>query len=128
MWLVFFMYFLIISRSREDTTLLVTIITPSCSEQIKSTLMSNLMLCNDLLMLVTWSLLSSMNLVLLLLLIGTITYFLDRFFMVILSFGLGLPLLLIIFSIFSILLALWFRKASLILRTSLVVIVVGLDV
>ena len=51
--------------------------------------------------------------------IETIACFLDRPFIIILSFGLDLPLSLMIFWIFSILFVWRFRKTSLILRTSL---------
>ena len=84
------------------------------------------MFFNALLMLVTWLQLSSINLVLLLLLIKTITYFFDGFFIVMLIFGLDLPWSLMIFWIFLIFWAWRFEKTSLILKTSLVV-VVGLD-
>ena len=111
MWLAFLTYFSIVWRFKENTTLT-----------------SNLILCNDLLMLVIWLLLSSMNLVLLLLLIGTIIYLLfgqtlhshiESLFelTVIVNYSLN---------IFD-LLALRFEKASSILRAFLVVAVVGLD-
>ena len=52
--------------------------------------------------------------------IGTMTYFLDRFFIVIFNFCLSLPSLLIIFWIFSIFFAWRFRNISLIFNISLV--------
>ena len=125
--LEFLIYFLIIWRSRGDVTLLVTIVTYKSSEWIKSTLISDLMLCNNPLILVTWLLLFYMNFNLLSLLIGIIICFLNGLFVVILSLCLDLLMLLIIFWVFSILFALRFRNISLILRTSLVVEIFCLD-
>ena len=79
-----------------------------------------------LFMLETWLLLSSINFLILLLFIGTMTCFLEGSLVVMLICSLGLLLPLIIFYMFSILFTLRYGKASLILRTS-TVLLPGLD-
>ena len=108
-------------RSKASATFLVIIVILEFSSQTKSTMISDLMFFNTLFRLVIWLLLSSINFVLLLLFIGTITCFLEWSFVIILIFSLGLLLPLMIFWMLLILSALRLEKTFLILRTFLMV-------
>ena len=120
---VFFMYLLMVWRLRAPVTLLVMMTTLLFSMWIKSAITSDLMFFNALLMLVTCTLESFMNLLALSKFIGTITCFLDGLLVVIFNFSLGLLLLLMIFWIFWIFLFWRLGNTSLILRVSLAVLV-----
>ena len=113
----FFMYWLMIWRSDWIATLLVMITRPMGLDLMKSTATSDLAFLRSLLILVTWNAEFLMNKLLLLLLMGTITYFLDGPFVVIWIRGLGFGLPLMMLLTWSS----WFmfkaRKDSLILST-----------
>ena len=81
---------------------------------------SNLIFFNTLLRLVIYTLEDFMNLVLFSLLIEIITCFLKRFFVIIFSLGLGLPILLMILWMLSILFTYSLGKVFLIFRISLI--------
>ena len=112
------MYCLIVCRSKGVVTLLVTIMILAASEWMKSTIMSDLIFFRVLFIFEMWVLLSSIKFFLLSPLIGTITCFLDKPFIVILIWDFGLSLSLMIFWIFSIFFTWRDGKASFILRTS----------
>jgi len=103
-------------------TLLVMMIMPLESSQMKLTITSILMFFKVLFMLVMWTLLFSIKFLLLALFMRTMTYFLDRPLVVMLICGLSLLLPLIIYWMLSIFFTLRIGKASLILRIFLVLL------
>ena len=119
----FFMYWLIIWRSDWLATLLVTITRPMGLDLMKSTTTSDLAFLRSLLILATWNAEFLMNELLLSLLMGTTTCFLDGPFVVIWIWGLGFGLPLMMLLTRSIWLAFRAGKDSLILSTSEVLVV-----
>ena len=113
-------------RSNVKATLLVTIVMPIESDQTKLTIVSNLIFLRALFRFKTWLLLSSMNFLIFSLFIGTMTCFLEELLIVMLIYGLGLLLPLMIFYIFLIFFTWRDEKMSLILRT-FSVLLAGLD-
>ena len=113
-------------RSNVKATLLVTIVMPIESDQTKLTIVSNLIFLRALFRFKTWLLLSSMNFLIFSLFIGKMTCFLEEPLIVMLMYGLGLLLPLMIFYIFLIFFTWRDEKVSLILRT-FSVLLAGLD-
>ena len=88
MLLIFLMYFSTVIKWRVDATLLVIIISPLLSVQIKSAIISNLMSLSALLILNTYLFESDINFWKLFELIGIMTCLLKGPFVIILSLGL----------------------------------------
>ena len=107
-----------------ETNLFVIMVTSEVSWQMKTTIISDLMFFKFLFRLVTWILLSFMKEILLLLLIGTITCFLDGLFIVMLILGLDLPSPLMIFLDFFYLISLEIWKCFFNLKNVSCVIVI----
>ena len=84
---IFLMYFSMILRSKVEVTLLVIIVKPLLSAQMKSAIISDLMFLNALLILAICLLDNTINFSELAELIRTKTCLLNRFFIVMLSLG-----------------------------------------
>ena len=119
-WFILLMYCSMIWRSIWAAILLVVMIIPVCSDQMKSVLVSSLIFFKALLTLVMWELESIMNFDLLSLLMRTIICFQKGFLVVMWSIGFVLSLLLITFWIFLILFIERLGKIFLIFKASLV--------
>ena len=116
-------YFSIAWRSNRLAILLVVMIIPLFSTWIKSATMFNLMFFRTLLMFMTWVLESLMKLLVLLMFMGTMTYFCNGLLVVMLIFGFGFLVPLMIF--WTILIFLFWRLENASLSFKIFLAVLG---
>ena len=119
---IWFVYCSVVCRLRGAATLLVAVVIPAWLDWTKSTITPDLIFLNALLILTIWVLESSINFVLLSLLIVPIICFLDGSFVIIWILDLDLPSPLMIFECFWFFLAYKLEKVSLIFETSLMLV------